>query len=155
MNFRPLRLGLPVLILSAVVLIAACSSDEPDVEPTASPIPQVVGESGLGETVSLGIGESTAITGENIEVAFHAVFSDSRCPAGAQCVTAGTAHITLSIQGPDFDATQVEYQLSPGLSLATPVGPYTLSLISLEPDPPPESGVSPSDYRVSFSVAKN
>lgn len=163
MNFRPssrfspawFRSGLPILILSAAIMIAACSSDGPEAEPTPTPIPQVIGDADLGEIITLSPGQSIAITGEPVEAAFHTVFDDSRCPAGAQCVTTGTARVSMSIRGPDFNSGQIEYLMPVSTNLATPVGPYTLKMVSLEPDPPPEGGVNTSEYRVTFSVTKN
>ncbi len=150
-----LRFGLPVVILTAITLIAACSSDEPDAPPTVTPVPQQTTRAAPGETVTLAPGQSAEIDGENVELAFYQVVDESRCPAGAQCITAGTATVLMSLTGSDFDSGQISFFVPPGGSSTAVAGPYDVNLIALEPDPPPEGGVDEGDYRVSFSVTKN
>jgi hypothetical protein len=44
--------------------------------------------------------------------------------------------------------------VSPGGGGEVLAGPYTVTLASLEPDPPPEGGVDSDDYAVIFNVSK-
>jgi hypothetical protein len=150
-----LRFGLPAVILTAITLIAACSSDGSDASPTTTPVPQQTTQAAPGETVTLAPGQSVGIDGEDIELAFYQVVDESRCPEGAQCITAGTATVLMSLTGPDFDSGQISFFVPPGGSSTAVAGPYDVNLIALEPDPPPKGGVEAGDYRVTFSVTKN
>jgi hypothetical protein len=156
-RFSPLlfRFGLPIVILTAVMLIAACSSDESNATPTFTPVPQLSTQASLGETISLSPGQSAEIAGENIELAFHRVADDSRCPSGAQCVTAGTAVVVMQLVAQGFDPGQIEFIVSPGGGGEVVLGVYTLHLLALEPDPPSEDGVDAGDYRITFNVSRN
>ena len=155
-RFRPalIRLLMPGVLLAFVVLIAACSSDDSDAVPTITPIPRTAGSAALEQVVSLAPGEAVEITGESVALAFHRVANESRCPAGAQCVTAGTAIVVMSLSGSDFESGQIEFIVPPGGGGTTLAGPYTITLLSLEPDPPPQAGVGADEYRVTFSVSK-
>lgn len=149
-----LRFGLPIVILMAVLLIAACSSDKPETPPTFTPIPVLTLRIELGEVVSLSPGQSAEISGENVELAFHRVADDSRCAEGVQCVAAGTATVVMSLGGPDFDSGQTEFIVQPGGGGEVQAGPYIVELVSISPDPPPEAGVAAADYEVTFNVTK-
>jgi|TARA_B110000263_G_scaffold239314_1_gene241423 hypothetical protein len=149
-----LRFGLPIVILMAVLLIAACSSDKPETPPTFTPIPVLTLRIELGEVVSLSPGQSAEISGENVELAFHRVADDSRCAEGVQCETAGSTIVVMSLAGPDFESGQIEFIIQPGGGGQVQTGPYNVELVSIAPDPPPEGGVAASDYLVTFNVTK-
>lgn len=156
-HFSPsmFRFGLPIVVLTAAMLITACSSNESEATPTFTPVPQVSTHASLEETISLSPGQSAEIAGENMELAFHRVFSDSRCPAGAQCVTSGTATVVMQLVGQDIESGQIEMFISPGGTIDIALGDYTLHVLTLEPDPPSSNGVNASDYRITFKVSKN
>ena len=155
-RFRPapVRSVIPVMVMVLVILIAACSSDDSDAVPTVTPVPQTLSVASLDELISLAPGEAVEINGENIVLAFHRVADDSRCPAGSQCVTAGTAVVVLSLKSPGFDPGQIEFLVPPGGGGFTLAGPYGITLQSLEPDPPPNGGVEPDGYRITIIVSK-
>jgi hypothetical protein len=90
-----------------------------------------------------------------MELAFHRVFNDSRCPTGGQCVTAGTATVVMQLVGQDIESGRIETFISPGGTVDIAVGDHTLHLLRLEPDPPSSNGVDASDYRITFKVSKN
>lgn len=48
-------------------------------------------QASLGQEFTLYLGQTAMITGENLEIRFAEVISDSRCPQGVQCVWAGEA----------------------------------------------------------------
>lgn len=148
------RLVIPVAMLALAVLVATCSSDDSNAAPTVTPVPQASSTASLDDVISLATGEAVEIIGENVTLAFHRVADDFRCPAGAQCVTAGTAVVVMSLKGPDFDPGQIEFLVMPGGGGITLAGPYTVVLQSLEPDPPPKGGVEPDGYRVTLIVSK-
>jgi len=105
----------PIALVLAVVLAGAC---RPSIPPPA-----------LGQSFQLGPGQSVSVQGERIEVGFKRVVSDSRCPDGVQCITAGEAVVSLwareqgsaerntfesrvagGMHGPDSTAAQAEFQ---------------------------------------------
>jgi hypothetical protein len=149
------RFGLPIVVLTAIMLIAACSSNESDATPTFTPVPQVSTQASLEETISLSPGQSAEIVGENVELAFHRVSSDSRCPTGAQCVNAGTATVVMQLVEQGIDSGRIELFISPGGNAGVAIGGHTLHLLTLEPDPPSSNGVDASDYRITFNVSRN
>ena len=163
MNFRlrkrfsasMLQFALPIVALTAAMLIAACSSNESGATPTITPVPQVSTQALLKETITLSPGQSAKITGENLEFAFHRVFSDSRCPIGDQCVTAGTALVVMQLVEQDIESGRIEMLISPGGTADIGIGDYTLHLLTLKPDPPSANGVDAGDYRITFNVSKN
>ena len=148
---RLIRFGLPIVILTVVMLIAARSSDESAGTPPFTPVPQLSTEASLGEAITLSPGQSAEIVGENVELAFHRVSNDSRCPAGAQCITAGTAIVTMQLVGQGFDSGRIEMLISPGGSAELVIGAHTLHLLTLEPGAPADAG----DYQITFNVSKN
>lgn len=145
---------MPGVILALLVAVAACSSDDSDAVPTVTPTPRPVATASLGELVSLAPTEAVDIVGEDITVAFHRVADESRCAAGVQCVTAGSAVVVMSLVGPDIDSGQIEFIVRPGGGGITLAGPYTIMLESLEPDPPPQGEVDQGAYRASFTVSR-
>jgi hypothetical protein len=156
-RFNPsmFQFALPIVVLTAAMLLAACSSNESAATPTFTPVPQVSTQASLEETISLSPGQSAEITGENLEFAFHRVFSDSRCPTGTQCVMDGTALVVMQLVGQDIESGRIETLISPGGTADILIGDYTLHLLTLEPDPPSANGVDASDYQITFNVSKN
>jgi hypothetical protein len=156
-RFNPsmFQFALPIVVLTAAMLLAACSSNESAATPTFTPVPQVSTQASLEETISLSPGQSAEITGENLEFAFHRVFSDSRCPTGTQCVMDGTALVVMQLVGQDIESGRIEMLISPGGTADILIGDYTLHLLTLEPDPPSANGVDASDYQITFNVSKN
>ena len=156
-RFNPsmFQFALPIVVLTAAMLLAACSSNESAATPTFTPVPQVSTQASLEETISLSPGQSAEITGENLEFAFHRVFSDSRCPIGSQCVMDGTALVVMQLVGQDIESGRIETLISPGGTADILIGDYTLHLLTLEPDPPSANGVDASDYQITFNVSKN
>jgi hypothetical protein len=147
------RLGAPILILTLLVLISACSSDSPQL-PTPTLIPQQSTEVALGEAFTLAPGQLAGIAGEGVGMAFHRVAEDFRCPADSNCVTAGTAIAVLAISGLSDEPVQMEFIVPPGGTGQLQAGPYVVSLQSISPDPPSKDGVDAADYRVTLVVTK-
>jgi hypothetical protein len=49
----------------------------------------------MGDTFALKVAEQVSIRGTTLLVGFERVLSDSRCPEGVQCVTAGDVSLSL------------------------------------------------------------
>lgn len=61
---------------------------------TAAPIP--AGRTvALGETFSVGVGETVSVSGAGLSVTFSAVVDDNRCRPGTQCIVAGNATVVV------------------------------------------------------------
>ena len=154
MNFRPFRFGLPVLLLAGIVLITGCSSDNPNGSFTPIPTPQIIGESALGEPISLGPGQSIELSGEGVDVVFDRVIIDSRCPVSDECAEIGTAHIAMKVHMAGEESVLTEFLIPPGGSTEALAGIYTVTIISLSPDSSQKSEFDPSDYQLTFKVSK-
>ena len=73
------------LSLATVLVVLACASVEDVI--TAAP----------GETISLPVGKTAAVSGSPSRVTFTRVTEDSRCPINAICVWEGDAKIELTL----------------------------------------------------------
>ncbi|MCB9351840.1 MAG: hypothetical protein H6573_30755 [Lewinellaceae bacterium] len=104
-------------------------------------------------------GETVEVAGEQMKLTLSAV-NDSRCPKDAQCVTAGEAKVTLTIN--KGGATETAELTGKGLcyeedgtcgSEATAMG-YRFRLLSLNPYPEQNVMPNPEDYvaKVAYSV---
>ena len=51
----------------------------------------------LGESFTVGVGQSVTVSGPGLTVTFAALVEDSRCPIGVQCIQAGRAVISLTV----------------------------------------------------------
>jgi hypothetical protein len=108
---------------------------------------------GVGETFTIGVGQSARINGEDIVITFDGVIGDSRCPRNVTCVWAGVAscRVTIIHKG-------VNYSLAlnqPGLTEQAKESfiDYTLNY-SLDPYPIAGKEISPRDYRLTMTVKK-
>ena len=69
----------PILLLTTILCLVA---------PAAAEIP-------LGVPFTLGVGESVEVGDDGLEVGFHSILADSRCPADAYCIWEGDAEADL------------------------------------------------------------
>ena len=51
----------------------------------------------LGQSFTLGIGQSVTVSVPGLTMTFVALVEDSRCPIGVQCIQAGRAVISLTV----------------------------------------------------------
>src|SRR5436309_11682340 len=91
----------------------------------------------LGSPFELDAGQSARITGSDLQLQFVRVESDSRCPAGVQCITAGEAVVALRARTGNAHAELLRLHLlggAPPDSEATAhVDGYRVSLMGLDP----------------------
>lgn len=129
-----LLLALPLL----VGLFAACASSS-----TSSQV-----EGTLKIPNGLGFGGSD----DGIVVQFVRVANDSRCAVGLQCVRAGEAFVTLStaVDGGERQLKTVE--IAPGDAATLNVDRFTITLLELQPDPPPVGDVPQNQYTVRLRI---
>ena len=120
--------GSLLLLLSAALVIAAC--EQP-----------IIGR--LGSQFQVDAGQSARIVGTDLQLMFVRVDSDSRCPVGVQCITAGEAVIALRAQTQKAGTHWLRLRLpggaQPDSTSTRDVGGYHVSVMGL--DPPPAAGI--------------
>ena len=134
------------LFLLAVGLVAAgCGSRT--TEPRDTP-PQLL--AATGDTVTLKLGESVRVDPAGLMVSFDSVLADSRCPAQAACVWAGSVRVLLTVSENAGAGTRVklESNLEPR---SAEFGLYRITLLS---DVRPEKGM-PGPYVIRLLVARS
>ncbi len=132
--------GFTILILAALLLVG--SACQPGVK------------AGLGEEVSLAIGQSVSITGENLRVSFKGVSEDSRCPTGATCVWQGRVICLVKVsQG---GAAYLLSFIQPGLTDQSAEQDFLGYRFAFSVEPYPEVGkeIASSQYRLLLTVSK-
>ncbi|HYJ80059.1 MAG TPA: hypothetical protein VEW03_10680 [Longimicrobiaceae bacterium] len=134
-----LRLLLPLAVVAAT---AACP------RPLATP-PSV--HAAAGQEFALAPGQTAAIEGEPLSVAFLRVAEDSRCPRDVVCIRAGEAEVELELRiAPDRVENAVLNTTEEPRS--TSFGPYTVHLVRL--DPVPAQSGPPPRYVATLRVDK-
>lgn len=83
---------------------------------------------------------------------------DSRCPQGVQCIWAGHAAVTLAVSQKGRPSQEVVIGTEAPDNLKLPFkgsyGPYTLSLVTLEPRPTKAGGVPLPRYMATVQVTR-
>ncbi len=108
----------------------------------------------LGKEFTLPIGETAAITGEDIKIKFAEVIEDSRCPKGAVCIWEGRVSVLVEItRGPSIKPTVFT---QPGLSGDNGKEVYEDLNFAFNVEPYPEVGkqIKPGEYRLVLTISK-
>ncbi len=109
----------------------------------------------LGEEISLSIGETAAISGEDLTIAFRGVPEDSRCARDVTCVWAGQARCAVDVTT-SGETTSLDL-IQPGLTddpVAVEHGGY---VFTFSVDPYPEKAglqIAPGDYVLRLTVTR-
>ena len=109
----------------------------------------------LGERVSLVVGDTIAIKGENLEITFEDVPEDSRCAKDVVCVWEGRVRVLLDVTQ---NGLSEDLQLiAPGLTDQYVIQMYKDYQFSFGVAPYPESTteIALSDYRLLLTVTRN
>jgi len=102
------------------------------------------------QDITLRVGESRPI-GSDLTVRFEAVLSDSRCPAGVQCVSAGDA--VVRIQATTRGAAAQVYELhTDDEPRSASHGGRAIALTKLAPPPKSNATTQASQYRLTLRV---
>ncbi len=128
------------ILLLATLVVSGCGGKDLQVGP--------------GQEVVLSPGQRLTIVGEDLQVKFLRVSSDSRCPRGAQCIWAGEAkcEIELTSAGTSTVMTLTERGLTDACSIEVPQG-YLLSF-HIMPYPEVERHIPAEKYRLRLSVTR-
>jgi hypothetical protein len=123
-----------LLVLAAV----ACATER-----SSSPV-----EGSVSIPNAIGYGGSD----DGILVQFLEVTNDSRCAAGVQCVRAGEAFVKLSISVDDGPSQESVIEIASQGQPSFTVDRFTITLLELQPDPPPVGGVAQSQYELKLRI---
>lgn len=130
------KIGLAALLLPA----SACSH-----VPTGPSAP-------LGAPFRVGVGQSVRLESAGFELGFDQVLEDSRCPADAICVWAGTARLKAWLRAAGEPRREIELKTFPKAPLAT-FG-YTVEVEALEPFPYSNVRIDPRGYVATLIVKR-
>jgi hypothetical protein len=108
----------------------------------------------LGKEFTLTIGQSEAISGDNLSIKFIDVISDSRCPTGVTCIWAGEASclVEITYQTSSFRKTLTQ----PGSTSEYTITDFDHYDIQFNVQPYPEAGnqIPKKDYQLHLVITK-
>jgi hypothetical protein len=108
----------------------------------------------LDQPFTLSPGAAAVVEGENLQVGFDQVLSDSRCPVGAQCIVAGEATVRVWLVKAPRGRENVELKTTTAASQAT-YDAYRISLVTVTPSPEVGQTIRPSDYAVTLLLTRS
>lgn len=118
----------------------------------------------LGQDFQLQLGQSATVGGSFFQIYFRAVPSDTRCPGGALCITAGNARTeyvawSSGLQAPlVLNTNPIEAGQDSSALCGTPptpcgtVAPYQILLVALDPYPTIGDTITADQYRATLRV---
>jgi hypothetical protein len=109
----------------------------------------------LNQEVVVGIGESVLVNGEGTTMTAGAILEDSRCPANADCISAGRIRVRFQIVNNKGTFSQ-EASLPQPLVETTeaPASGYRPVLSEVTPLPTLGKAVPVEDYRLTVKLIK-
>jgi hypothetical protein len=135
---KNMRIGVVAIGLALVALVLACKGEG------------TVKAMQLGEAFRLKIDESAKLSADELAITFKAVTNDSRCPQGAQCVTAGEAEVVLAVKVGE-KSQDVTVKVGTDQAKAT-VEPYAIRILSLDPYPVANQTIKDADREIELRV---
>lgn len=105
----------------------------------------------LDRPFTLSPGSSAVLERENLKIEFDRVVSDSRCPRGAQCITAGEAIVRVWLSKAPAPRERRDLGTAPDAA-ETAYEMYRLRLVALEPYPAVNGTIRQSDYAATFLI---
>ena len=79
---------------------------------------------------------------------------DSRCPTGAQCVWAGDAAATFTLEKPPAAALQRTLHTNGRFARQTDFDNFVIRLEDIKPYPKKDVAIAPGDYRATLVVTR-
>jgi hypothetical protein len=125
---------------TALVMLAIVSAH------TAAPEPE------FGRPFEIKAAELVAIQG--LRITFDGVSEDSRCPTGMQCVWAGDAAATFTLEKPPAAAEQRTLHTNGRFERQTDFDNFVVRLEDLKPYPREGVEIEPADYRAALVVTR-
>lgn len=112
-------------------------------------------EVGLGEELSLGVGQTVAIAGERLEITFQEVINDSRCPRDVLCVWAGEVKVRATITvGDTSDTVELTQPGTMGEFSQVSHNGYDISF-RVDPYPTSDTEIQPEEYVLDLIVTRS
>jgi hypothetical protein len=115
-------------------------------------IHSAVSDPELGKPFEMKAAEVVTIQG--LRITFEEVSEDSRCPTGVQCVWAGDAAATFTLEKPPAAAEQRALHTSGRFERQTDYDNFTVRLDDLKPYPKEGAGIAAGDYRATLVVTR-
>lgn len=140
-GFRRLRIG---ALLLALTLASGCLNTY-----RTGPVPGT----DANQEVEIPLGQTRTFDEERLAIGFGRVLEDSRCPSGAQCVTAGNAEIGLILQERGEATRMVELSTARDPRRVSHEG-YIVEVVDLQPYPTAGSTPDPESYVVRLRVTR-
>jgi len=136
-------------LLVVLVLTACTSSSGPQ-------LPEAEFFVNTGQQFALRVGETAGVvTSLAIDlVRFNGVTQDNRCPAGVQCVIAGSATVLLSVQTA-LNVHDVTLDVPPEGTVEVAVDEVTVIAIGVRPNAQQGVTIDPLDYIVGLTVSES
>ncbi len=108
----------------------------------------------LGQEVSLSIGQSITITGEDLRIKFVEVSEDSRCAKDVTCIWEGRVSVVVEIT--DNGSSNMIVLTQPGLTDQYAKETYKEYQLTFNVEPYPEAGkeIAADEYRLLLIVSK-
>ena len=144
-----------VVFVLFVVILIACQN--------VTPFPTVIALPGTEFT--LAPGQSATVTGTDLNITFHSVLSDDRCPSDVECAASGPVTISLSVGQEAGDATDLTLQTftdnngrAPGgqfegIEDRVELADYLIQIVGVTPYPKDFSTqIKSSEYRLTLMV---
>ena len=114
--------------------------------------PHTAPEPELGRPFEIKAAETVAIQG--LRITFEGVSEDSRCPTGVQCVWAGDAAATLTLEKPPAAAEQRTLHTNGRFEQQTALDNFVIRLEDVRPYPREGVAIAPGDYRAALVVTR-
>lgn len=146
---------LPLFALAVLTLALACNKKVG--EATTAPVPAgdnstVVKVVAFDQSESLRVGEACKLDKANVLIKFVEVNLDSRCPRGVNCIQAGEARVTISING---EPQRITIDTDSKTTARARIPGGTVEVLSLDPYPQAEVRVKPEDRRLRIRMVKS
>ena len=107
-----------------------------------------------GQDFDARIGETVAIAGEPLTVTFEQVVEDSRCPANAACVWAGTAVVRIGLRVADTQRGTLRLETLSDAEREGVFQKYRLRLVQLRPTPADSRRIPDEQYVATLVVRR-
>lgn len=136
------------VVITVHVLGIACAAHSGTANPAA---PE---RATLDETFKLSAGGVAVIQGEDLQIGFDRVASDSRCPRGSRCITEGEAIVRVWLSKAPHGRADRELRTTPPSAAEALYESYRITLVALEPYPEVDREIRPSDYVATLLVRR-
>lgn len=94
------------------------------------------------------------MTIQGLRITFEGVSEDSRCPTGAQCMWAGDAAATFTLEKPPATPVHRTLHTNGRFEQQTDCDGFVVKLEDIKPYPKEGAAIRPDDYRATLVVTK-